>query len=360
MLHIQDMGLELVELKQDKKYYNANELLSRHQTINMICGDRFGGKSTCIQKYTIKRAIEFLKHNAKGGQFAVLCRYDKDKKLLCETYFENTMLMFYKDYELKFARQKFYMKKKSTDNWQVVGYAFALNEATKRKSTSYPHITTIILEEFMNLEDKYIKSKQNPELEVELLISLYSTIARGNGQQVRDNVKVFLISNNFYINNPYFKYFNFIEKIINNPFKRFYESKTIPKAIIEMTHNDIKLDIGRDDINKGNKFIDMQNELKLIKKPAVKNILFQISLDNREFLNVANYNDGNIIFTNGDKVRADALTFSCSDIKKEGILSINTLKKQETYKKLLEAFNNNWLYYDKLDTYITLYNILNF
>ena len=230
----------------NKKYYNANELLSRHHTINMICGDRFGGKSTCIQRYAIKRAIKFIKGNDKGGQFAVLVRYDKDKKLLCETYFDNTMLMWYSDYELKYTRGQFLLKRKDEELWKVVGYAFALNEATKRKSTSYPFITTMILEEFMNLEDKYIKSKSNAELEVELLISLYSTIARGNGKQVRDDVKVFLISNNFYINNPYFKYFGLIEKIVKNPFKRFYEQNFSPKVLVEMTHNDVSLNIRRD------------------------------------------------------------------------------------------------------------------
>lgn len=342
------------------KYYNANELLSRHHTINMICGDRFGGKSTCVQKYAIKRAIEFIKGNEKGGQFAILSRYDKDKKILCETYFDNTMIMFYPDYELKFARGIFSLKKKTDTKWHTVGYSFALNEATKRKSTSYPFIKTMIMEEFMNLEDKYIKSKSNGELEVELLISLYSTIARGNGKQVRDDVKVFLISNNFYINNPYFRYFGLIDKIVKNPFKRFYEINSTPRIIVEMTHNDIKLNIGRDDINKGNKFIDLQNEIKYVKIITTQKVLFSLTLDNREFINVASYNDSNLIFTNGNTARANVMTFSCSEIKKAGILSIQSFKNMEIYKKLKESFNNNWLYYDKLDTYIILYNILNF
>ncbi len=344
----------------NKKYYNANELLSRHHTINMICGDRFGGKSTCIQRYAIKRAIEFIKGNDKGGQFAVLVRYDKDKKLLCETYFDNTMLMWYSDYELKYTRGQFLIKRKDEELWKVVGYAFALNEATKRKSTSYPFIKTLILEEFMNLEDKYIKSKSNAELEVELLISLYSTIARGNGKQVRDDVKVFLISNNFYINNPYFKYFGLIEKIVKNPFKRFYEQNFSPKVLVEMTHNDVSLNIGRDEVNKGNKFIDLQNQLKYATNYSTKNVILQITLDNKEFLSIAPYNDSNIVYSNGNKQSQNVMTFSCSDIKRKDILSIKTLKQMDAYKKLVESFNNNFLYYDKLDTYITLYNILNF
>ena len=63
----------------------------------MVCGDRNAGKSTCFQKYVIKRAIKYYNGNKDGSQFAVIVRYDKDKKILCDTYFNNTIEMFYPD-----------------------------------------------------------------------------------------------------------------------------------------------------------------------------------------------------------------------------------------------------------------------
>lgn len=345
----------MFNFKKKTEYYNADELLSRHYIFNMICGDRYGGKTTCIQKYAIKRAIQ------GKGEFAVLVRYDKDIKLLCETYFNNTMLMFYPDFEIYYAEKKFFLRVKGTeDKGKLVGYAFALNQATKLKSTSYPFIRTIIFEEFMNLEGKYIKSSNAPDLEVELLISLYQSIARGNGHQVREDVRVFLISNNYYLNNPYFRYFGIISDVVKDPFKRFYEKKTAPKCIVEMTHNDVKQDIARDDIHKGSKFIDLQNDLRYVKNITPKELICQLSFDNREFLNLAMYNDSAVVWSNGSKIRPDTLVYSCSPIAKKGIYNIKSLKTDQLYKVLVDEFRKNHLYYDKLETYTLLYNILTF
>lgn len=345
------------------KYYSGDELLSRHYNLNFICGDRFGGKSTFAQKYILKRAIEYYKHPSSDKykqEFAVLVRYDKDINTLCNTYFNNTMDIFYKDYELKFEKKKFWLhKKNSSDNWLMVGYGFALNQATKMKSTSYPYITTMVMEEFMNLEGKYIKSASNPELEVELLISLYSTIARGNGKQVRDNLRVLCISNNFYLNNPYFRYFNIIDKISANPFKRFYEFKTDPKCLVEITHNDVHISMGRDDINKGNKFIDMQHQLKLLQSFNVKKLLFQLTFDNKTILSVCRINDSIGVFES-ENWRDGCMHISCSEIKSKNYIDIAFFKKLEHYKQLLNLFNMNEIYYDKLQSYITLFNILHF
>jgi len=342
------------------KYYNADELLSRHFHMNFVCGDRFGGKSTCFQRYVIRKAIK----SKYLEQFAILVRYDKDIKTLCETYFDNTMMMCYPDYKLKFERGCFWIHgpEDMRDIWHKIGYGFALNRATKMKSTSYPLIKTMIMEEFMNLEDKYIKNANNTELEVELLISLYSTIARGNGKQYRDDVRVICISNNFYINNPYFRYYNLIDRIIANPFQRFYKSNIEPKCIVEMTHNDIHMDIGRDEVNKGSTFRELQNELKIIKNPVVNDVLFQLSLDNKEFINAGDYNDTMLFFSNGNKMRDNVPVFSCAPVRKGAIRDISVFKKDygDIYKVVYKAMQSNTLFYDKLSTYVTLYDIMMF
>ena len=342
-------------------YYNADNLLSRHYTLNMICGDRNAGKSTCFQRYAIKRAIKFYNNSKGGSQFAILTRYDKDKKILCDTYFNNTMEMFYKDYELVYKRKLFYLRHKKSKKQVIVGYAFALNEATKLKSTSYPHIDTIIFEEFLNIENKYIKTKENAELEVELLISLYSTIARGNGKQVRYDVKLFLISNCYNINNPYFTYFDFVNDIVKDPFKTFYaKNNGKVKALIEMTHNDIYLDFVKKSINKGNKFTDLQNEIKVVKNAGVKDnkIFMQITLDNENYISIAPYNDNYIVLKTPEL--KNVIKFTCSAIMKKGLYDFGTFKRNNEFKSLQMAFNNNMLYFDNYNTFLTFYNIMNY
>lgn len=338
------------------KYYNGDELLSRHSRMYFVCGDRFGGKSTWVQKYVLKKAIK-----SKGKQqFAVLVRYDKDIKLLCQTYFDNTMMMFYPDYELTYEAREFYLKKKDSPERILVGYAFPINQATKYKSTSYPLIETMIMEEFMNLEDKYIKSQSNPELEVELLISLYASIARGNGKQVRDNCKCICISNNFFINNPYFRYYKLVDRIIKNPFQRFYVNTTEPKCVVEMTHNDVHLDIGRDDVNKGSKFAELANEIKIVGKPSINTVDLQFTIDGKEFINIAEYNESVIVFSNGSKIRANTPVFSCTNIQKKDVYSINILKSMSIYKDLKNILYTNTGFFDKMETYIKFYDLLNF
>lgn len=345
---------------QNNKFYKLDNILSQHYTLNMICGDRSAGKTTAVQKYVLKRAI------SKKEEFAVIVRYDRDMRDLCETYFDNTLEMFYPDYDIVYMRKRFYLVNKKTEEKRVIGYCFALNMATKKKSTSYPHINTLIFEEFTNIEDKYIKSQNNAELEVELLLSLYSTIARGGGRQLREEVKIIMISNNYYLNNPYFRYYKLIDKIVKDPFRKFYYagdgSPKSPKAIVEITHNENKLnyDIARDDTMIASSFNDLRNEIKIIKQPKVNRINMQLTLDNTNFISIANYNDSYIIMK--DSYRQGNLCFSCSDIKKQNIFSINTLKALyvDMYKTLTIFFDNNWLLYDSVDTYITLYNIIHY
>ena len=342
--------------KQNKKFYNADEIMSRHYALMMICGDRSAGKTTCIQRHIIRKAIK------KNEQFCIIVRYDKDHKELCETYFDNTMDMFYKDYILEYKTKKFYLSKKTNPNdKKLVGYCFALNMATKKKSTSYPYITTMLFEEFTNIEDKYIRNQNNPELEVELLLSLYSTIARGGGKQLRDNVRIFMISNNYYLNNPYFRYFRLIDKIVSNPFKRFYTTDN-PRAILEVTHNqnELKYEMARDDTMMASNFTDLRNELNIAKNITNKKIILQLTIDNKIFYSLANFNETLLFYK--DKKKDKELIFSCSDIKKKDIMSIVTLKRQcsDIYNNILNHFNNNWLYYDSVETYIAIYNIFSY
>ena len=334
--------------------------MSRHYTINMICGTRNAGKTTGVQKYCVKRAINYYNQNKSGSQFAIIVRYDNNTSTLCKTYFDNTMEQFYPDYEMTYSKKQFYLKHKKQNRKIVVGYPFALNKASEYKSTSYPHINTILFEEFLNIKNKHICNKEHPELEVELLISIWSTIARGAGKKIRDDVKCLLVANCYYLNNPYFRYFKFLDDIVKNPFNRFYVKGNKPKALLEITHQNLELNFTRDGMASGTNFVDMQNELKIINKPVVNDILFQLSLDNKEYINVARYNDGIIVFSNKNKIRNNVMVFSCSEIKKKGIYNIKTFKALTQYKMLLEQFNNNWLYYDSIQTYIYLYDILAF
>lgn len=332
------------------KFYNLDGIASHNKKINFICGDRFGGKSTAIQKYVIKKLI---KSKCKK-QFAIFTRYKDNYKDLCPTYFNNTML-FYQDYCLRYNNGIFYFKKKKSKIEKIAGYVFDLNGATAKKSTSYPFIETIIFEEFLNIDSKYIKRANKPLLEVELFISLYETIARGNGQQVRA-VKAFLISNNYYINNPYFNYFELIDKITNNPTKRFYKNNKY-NLILEFTHNEATTGIRKKE-NDGSDFIDLQNEIKIIKNYKPKKIYYQFTDNNKNYINSTFYKNS-FYFSNGkNKIVKNAIVITTSEIAKLDYININLFKSFEIAKKIKKLFFANLLYYDNFETYIKVKNFI--
>ena len=333
------------------KYYSLDKILSYNQKINIISGDRFGGKTTAVQMYAMHRAIT----TKCKSQFCVFVRYKDDIKELCPTYFNNTLL-FYKDYELRFQADKFFLKKKSWSEERVVGYAFALNRATKKKSTSYPFIDTILFEEFLNIEGNYITRNGHPNLEVELFISLYETIARGNGKQIRENVRAFLISNAYYVNNQYYDYYDLIEKITSNPTKRFYRNKE-KSVILEVTHNNIISGISKNE-NRGDKFEDLQNEIRL-KKINVKKPVYQFTLNNKDYINATFY-AGSLYFytTKKNVIYKDAIIITSSPIAKLNYINIELFKTFDIARTIKKLFYANQLYYSSMSVYIKIKNIV--
>lgn len=334
------------------KYYQLDDLLSYNYKINLINGDRFDGKTTAVQKYALKRAIQ----SRCKSQFAVFCKYKDDIDDLCSTYFTNTMLL-YPDYSVRFQKDKFYLKKKNSDIEKVCGYAFAINRATKKKSTSYPFIDTIIVEEYLNLEGNYIKRINRPLLEVELFTSLFETIARGKGEQIRQNVKAFLISNNYYISNPYFTYYDLINKVASEPDKRFYFNKKYSVAM-EVTHNKVRSGIVKEDFD-GSKFIDLQHEIKLLQNYKVNKIYYQITTDNISYINMSLCNNSLYIYSNGkNKADKKAIKITTSEIARLNYININLFKTFDIAKKIKRLFLLNELYYDSYETYIKFKQIM--
>ena len=125
------------------------------------------------------------------------------------------------DYEYMNKGNKIYFRKKSLNEegeveeraWtedDIAGYTFHLSTATNKKSTPYPHITTMVFDEFLLDEgpQKYLPG------EVRALLNLYETIARPvDTSEMEDappqrEVKLFLLANTITITNPYFLYFD--------------------------------------------------------------------------------------------------------------------------------------------------------
>ena len=182
-------------------YWNLRKTLTYNFLINVIVGNRGGGKTYGAKQWCIDNYIK------KKEQFGYIRRFREDLKSSMPTFF-NDIRLKYPDYEFKVESNKFYIRLKPVDEkekWtdeDIAGYGFTLSTANNLKSISYPNITTMVFDEF-------ILDKGNQHYlpnEPEKLLNLYETIARPGTDHPR--VRLFMLANAITITNPYFLYWN--------------------------------------------------------------------------------------------------------------------------------------------------------
>lgn len=348
------------------KFYDGSELLSRSKyNIFFSLGGRNIGKSTFWQRYIIRHYIKYKE------KFGIIVKYKDDLSTFAPNYFsQDWMDKWYPDYEIMYRRGKYFIRNKSDkkddedmkSGWRECGYAIALNlNASLKSTTTYQDISNLLFEEFMPLEDRYIKSSRDPEKEPKLLQSVYQTIARGaKGKRTR-KVRLILISNNYTLNNPYFTFFRILNMVTNNPNSIYQQFYTYDKGSLHYALEFSQLEpertgIERDDDSVGVKFADYRNELKYMKNNNIKHLYFQLTFDNKKILSVAKFNDTIAVFES--KRDENYNCYSCSTNKTKDMMGIRVFKNSNDYKVLVRMFEMNVVYYDKLESFIWLTNII--
>ena len=182
-------------------YWNLRRTLTHNSLINVIVGNRGGGKTFGSKEYAIDRFIKYKE------QFGYIRRYKDDLKEPMQQYFKDIEYK-YPDYEFKTDSKYFYIRLRSEDDnvkWtedDIAGYGFVLSTANNKKSISYPRITTLIYDEFLidKGNQRYLTN------EPVALLNLYETIARPGTDHPR--VILFMLANALSITNPYFLYWD--------------------------------------------------------------------------------------------------------------------------------------------------------
>lgn len=349
------------------KFYDGSELLSRSKyNIFFSLGGRNIGKSTFWQRYIIRLFIK------KHKKFGIIVKYKDDLSTFAANYFsQEWMDKWYPDYEIMYKRGKYYIRKKADkeddedmkSGWKLCGYAIALNlNASIKSTTTFHDIDTLLFEEFMPLEDRYIGSVKDPEKEPKLLQSIYQTVARGSKGEHTRKVRLICISNNYTMNNPYFTHFRILDMVTNNPNSIYQQFYTYDKMDLHYALEFSQLQpettgIETDEESVGVKFSDFRNDLHIMKNKNIKKLYFQLTFDNKKILNCARFNDTIAVF-DGGKVNEDVICYSCSKFKSRDMMGIKVFKSTDDYKVLVKLFEMNRIWYDKLETYIYLTNIL--
>lgn len=178
-------------------FWNCRRTLTHNKLVNVIVGNRGGGKSYGAKEWGIDNFIR------RKEQFGYIRRYKDDLKEPMEQFFDDIKEK-YPDYEFKTTSKHFYIRLKPDDpkeKWtedDIAGYGFVLSTASNKKSISYPKITTLIFDEFLLDKGNQVYIPDEPIK----LLSLYETIARpGTGHP---RVVLFMLANALSITNPYF------------------------------------------------------------------------------------------------------------------------------------------------------------
>lgn len=222
-------------------YYTFDKINQYQSDFKIVFGSRGCGKSYSAKKMIIDN---FFKSDGKE-EFVIVRRYAEDTKTkVMQTYFNDMADYLADNYhaKVKFYQGQFYVKDLEDDDSgikgaKVMGYVMAVALSERYKSTSYPNVTTIVFEEFMSLNNKYIDG------EIGLFNNLCSTIIRK-----RTNVNVYLLGNAISTFSPYTDELHLdiaslpIDSI--TPIDK-YEGLNRYRYIVERTKN-VKVDVNQD------------------------------------------------------------------------------------------------------------------
>ena len=181
------------------KYYDGTKLLSmldingNKPEIYMCTTNRTGGKTTYFGRLCINRFLD------KGEKFGILYRYNYELDDIADKFYKDLGSLFFPSYTMTSKRRAKGTFQELFLNDKSCGYALSLNNADQIKKYShlFSDIQRMIFDEFQSETNHYCDN------ETKKFISIHTSIARGQGKQVR-YVPVYMLSNPVSIINPYY------------------------------------------------------------------------------------------------------------------------------------------------------------
>ena len=190
------------------EYYDGTKLLSMKDIngetpeIYICTSNRSAGKTTYFSRLCVNRFLD------KKEKFALLYRFNYELKDSGVKFFKDIKTLFFPDLEMTTRPRangiyhELYILK------EHCGYAISLNSADQLKKYShlFSDVKRIMFDEFQSETNHYCAD------EVTKLISIHTTIARGQGKQIR-YVPVYMLSNAVTIINPYYVEFGISNRL---------------------------------------------------------------------------------------------------------------------------------------------------
>ena len=183
----------------DNKYYDGTKILSltdingNKPEIYMVTTNRTGGKTTYFGRLCINRFLD------SGSKFGLIYRYNYELDDVVDKFYKDIGALFFKGHTMESKRRASGIFHELFLDDKSCGYALSLNSADQIKKYShlFSDIDRMIFDEFQSETNHYCAD------EIKKLLSIHTSIARGQGEQVR-YVPVYMLSNPVSLINPYY------------------------------------------------------------------------------------------------------------------------------------------------------------
>ena len=192
-------------------FYDGTKLLSlkdingENPEIYICTSNRNGGKTTYFGRYVVNR---FLKY---GEKFMLVYRYGYELCDIHDKFFKELQRLFFPDMVMTSRSRSKDVYVELAINDKPCGYAIALNKAEQIKKLSHFFADTVrmLFDEFQPETGVYCSN------EVQKLMSVHTSVARGGGKQVR-YVPLIMCGNPYTMLNPYYADMGISERLTDN------------------------------------------------------------------------------------------------------------------------------------------------
>ena len=180
-------------------YYDGAKLLSMRDIngnkpeIFMCTTNRTGGKTTYFGRLCVNRFFD------KGEKFALVYRYNYELDDCADKFYKDISGLFFKGTTMTSKRKASGIYHELFIDGASCGYAVSLNSADQLKKYShlFSDVRRMMFDEFQSETNHYCAD------EIRKFLSVHTSIARGQGEQIR-YVPVYMCANPVSIINPYY------------------------------------------------------------------------------------------------------------------------------------------------------------
>ena len=310
------------------KYYDCGYLLTlkdahgRNPDIYIADGNRTAGKTVSFKRRLVDT---FLKVKSDVNQFYLIYRYKTDMQSLSESFFTDIRRLFYNGHEMT--------EKKLFDGAVVMllldgkpcGYCIplSLSAKIKRMSSIFVQVAHGFFDEYQDESNNYLPN------EIDKLMSIHTSIARGDGKQSR-RVPLYMASNTVSVLNPYYQALGINKMLKHNTkilrgdgwvYERTY-NKNASKAFTESAFN--RAFSSSNYFNHAAENVYLNDNNALISRPRGHSDYMLSIKYNNNWYSVRKYDTCVYVAEGADLLFPRRVCFNYSDVVDDRAVMINT------------------------------------